>query len=63
MEYLVTPKELIISAQVFSLLHFGFWSIKHWFTGERHEIIKDHHYNQHKGWSPFKCKTDSCAML
>lgn len=64
--WIATPQEIMHSAQVFAWVHLPLlivWVQKHWFTGKRHDIIRKHHTDGHKGLSPFKCHTADCATL
>jgi hypothetical protein len=62
MGFLATPEEIIVSAQIFSVIHGAIWVQKHWFSSDRHKAIREHHYDGHQG-SPFACEADKCATL
>jgi hypothetical protein len=41
-EWLVTPKDVVLAAQIFSLLHLPLWITRHTLNSPRHERIRRH---------------------
>lgn len=42
MDWLLTPKDILLGVQLFSVLHIPLWLIRHNLTSERHQQIRQH---------------------